>query len=138
MKRAVALIVVVLILLTCTSTAFAATTSNHYIIRFGAMISSPSSGTVRVDFNVHGRDYMSSIGASSIVLYENGSPVKTFSMYDPLYATDLYTTNTDIFYGHVTYPANSGSTYSAVVSLFASDGSGSGFETCITGDVIIP
>lgn len=138
MKKAVSIILVCTILLMFSVTAFAAMESNAYIARYGAQISNPSSGVVRVDFNVYATDYMSSLGASSIVLYENGVPVKTFSMYDPLYTAAMVTTNDDWFYGHVTYSANSGSTYTAIVSVFASDGYGSGSESCSAGSVYIP
>ena len=138
MKKAVALILVIFFLLTASTAAFAATESNAYITRYGALISSPSSGSVKVSFNVVGTDYMSSIGARTIVLYENGTPVKTFSMYNPAYAPNMYTTNDDIFIGYVTYPANSGSSYFAIVTVFASDGTGTGTETCSTNSITIP
>ncbi len=138
MKKAVALIIVCAIFLMLSATAFAAIESNAYIDRYGAAISNPSSGVVRIDFNVYGTDYMSSLGATKIELYKDGSKVKTFSMYDPLYAGAMVTTNDDWFYGHVTYSANSGSTYTAFVTVFASDGSGTGTESCWTGSVYIP
>lgn len=138
MKKAVSLILVCLFLLSLSSGALAATESNAYISRYGAQISITSSGAVRVDFNVYGTDYMNTLGASSIVLYENGLPVKTFSMYDPLYASSLITTNDDWFYGHVTHSANSGSTYIALVTVFASDGTGTGTEACYTGSIMAP
>ena len=138
MKKAVALVLACLVLLSFSSTAFALKESNAYISRYSALISNPSSGVVRVDFYVYGTGTMSSLGASSIVLYENGVPVKTFSMYDPLYASTMVTTNEDWFYGYVTYSANSGSTYTAYVTVFASDGYGSGSESCTAGSVYIP
>lgn len=138
MKKTVPLILVCTILLMFSVTAFAAMESNAYIASYGAQISNPSSGVVRVDFNVYTTDYMSSLGASSIVLFENGVFAKSFSMNDPLYAAALVTTNNDWFYGHVTYPANSGSTYTAIVTVFATDGNGSGSESCSAGSVYIP
>ena len=139
MKKAAAFILVCVLLLQVFSiSAFAATESNAYISRYSAYISNPSNGVVRVDFSVTGTGYMSVIGASYVDLYENGSLVKTFSMYNALYAPTMVTYNDYNFYGYVTYSANPGSSYYAVVTLYASNSYGSGTENCTTGTVVIP
>ena len=93
---------------------------------------------MRVDFSVRGTGYMDVLGASYIDLYENGTLVKTFSMYNSLYAPTMVTNNAFVFYGYVTYSASPGSSYYAVVTLYASNSYGSGTESCTTGTVIIP
>ena len=139
MKKAAALILVCILLLQVFSiSAFAATESNAYISRYSAYISNPSNGVVRVDFSVRGTGYMDVLGASYIDLYENGTLVKTFSMYNSLYAPTMVTNNAFVFYGYVTYSASPGSSYYAVVTLYASNSYGSGTESCTTGTVIIP
>ena len=139
MKKTAALILVCILFLQIFSvSAFAATESNAYISRYSAYISNPSNGVVRVDFSVKGTGYMDVLGASYIDLYENGTLVKTFSMYNSLYAPTMVTNNAFTFYGYVTYSANPGSTYYAVVTLYAANSSGSGTENCTTGTVVIP
>ena len=118
--------------------AFAATESNKYISAYGASITNPSGNVVRINFNVTGTNYMSSLGASTIELYENGSLVKTFSRYNPAYTSSMVTTNALYFYSHVTYSGSSGCTYYAIVNVFASDGSGTGTESCSTGSITLP
>lgn len=139
MKKIAAIVLAcVLFLQVFSISAFAATESNAYISRYSAYISNPSNGVVRVDFSVTGTGYMSVIGASYIDLYENGSLIKTFSMYNSLYAPSMVTNNTFVFSSYVTYSANPGSSYYAVVTLYASNSSGSGTENCTTGTVTIP
>lgn len=139
MKKAAAFILVCVLLLQVFSiSAFAATESNAYISRYSAYISNPSNGVVRVDFSVRGTGYMDVLGASYIDLYENGTLVKTFSMYNALYAPTMVTNNAFVFYGYVTYSANPGSTYYAVVTAYAANSYGSGTESCTTGSVTIP
>lgn len=139
MKKAAAFIFVCVLLLQVFSiSAFAATESNAYISRYSAYISNPSNGVVRVDFSVRGTGYMDVLGASYIDLYENGTLVKTFSMYNALYAPTMVTNNAFVFYGYVTYSANPGSTYYAVVTAYAANSYGSGTESCTTGSVTIP
>ena len=139
MKKVAAFILVcVLFLQVFSISAFAATESNAYISRYSAYISNPSNGVVRVDFSVRGTGYMDVLGASYIDLYENGTLVKTFSMYNALYAPTMVTNNAFVFYGYVTYSANPGSTYYAVVTAYAANSYGSGTESCTTGTVIIP
>lgn len=139
MKKTAALILVCIIFLQVFSPiSFAATESNAYITAYGASISKSSTTTLRIDFSVAATNVMGSLGASTITLYKDGSPVKTFSRYNPLYTAYMVTTNTDVFYGHVTYTNASAGTYYAVVSVFASNETGSGSEGCTTGTITIP
>lgn len=137
-KTAVLVLVCILFLQSFSISAFAGTESNAYISRYSASISNPSNGVVRVNFSVTGTGLMNVLGASYIDLYENGTLVNSFSMYNPLYASSMVTYNDVEFSNHITYPANPGSTYYAVVTLYAANGYGSGTESCATGIVIIP
>ena len=139
MKKAVALVLVLtLFLLSFAVTAFAATESNPYISSYSAAISNPSGKTVRVDFSVFGTGYMSSLGANTIYLYEDGTLIKAFVKSNPLYAPTMVTSNAYYYYGYVTYTGKSGSTYYAEVHCFATNASGTGTETCSTNSITIP
>lgn len=137
-KRFIMILVCILLIQSFTPIAYAATQSNKYISKYGAGISNPSNGVVRIDFNVYGTGLMSSIGASSIDLYENGSLVKCFSSTNPIYYSSMVSTSAYSKIGYVTYTANPGSTYYAVVSVFSSNSTGTGTETCTTGSITIP
>lgn len=139
MKKSAALILVFIIILQVFSPiSFAATESNAYITAYGASISKPSSTTLRIDFSVAATNVMDYLGATTITLYKDGSPVKTFSRYNPLYTVYMVASNTDIIYGHVTYSNASAGSYYAVVHVFATDGTGTGTESCSTGTITIP
>ena len=140
MKKAAALILICLMLMQVASPiAFAATEANAYISAYGSSITNPSSGVIHVGFSVTGTNYMSSLGASFITLYEDGSAIKTYSRYNVSDAPYMVATNRLSFSNHVTYSsAKAGSTYYAVVTVFASDGSGTGTESCTTGSITIP
>lgn len=139
MKKTVALILCIFFILQAFSPiSFAATESNAYISEYGGGISKPSSNTVRIDFYVIATNDMDSLGASTITLYKNGSPVKTFSRYNPLYTANMVTTNSAVFFGHVTYTNAPEGTYYAAVNVFASDGTGTGTEGFTTGNITIP
>lgn len=139
MKKSAALILVFVIVLNVfPQIAFAETKSNAYITACGASISKPSSNTVRIDFNVAATDDMSCLGASTVILYKDGSPVKTFSRYDSRYTAYMVTTNSDIFYGHLSYSNASAGTYYAVVYFFATNETGTGYASYITSSITIP
>lgn len=139
MKKTVALCsVLILFLLVYTNSALAATESNKYISMYYADISNPSSGVIRVEFGVDGTSVMTMLGAQTIDLYENGVLIRSFSRYNAIDAPFMVNTNDQYCYKHVSYPANSGSTYSAVVTVFATNATGTGTETCTTGSITIP
>lgn len=139
MKKSISLLIVLILLLQVFSvSSLAATESNAYIRKYSALLSNPSSGVVQINFSVYGTALMSSLGAETIELYENGSLVKTFSRYDALYASSMATSNAYSFHGHVSYSGTSGSSYYAIVTVFASDGMGTGYESCTTGSIVLP
>ena len=139
MKKTVSLLLACVILLQLPAPgAFAATESNAFITEYGAELYSPSSDVIQVDFYLYGTDYMSSLGASMIYLYEDGALLATFSRYNPIYTSVMTTTNSYRFLGSISYPAKAGSTYYAIVSFYATNSSGTGTEGCTTNNYTIP
>ena len=79
---------------------------------------------------------MDDIGASQIILYENGTVVKTYSAYNPLYSATMFGHNRWYFYGYVYYDGNAGDTYYAFISHYAGDSTGHGTEGLTTDSVV--
>ena len=139
MKKSAALVLVFFFIFQVFSPmSFAATESNPYIDAHSASISKPSSNTVRIDFNLITTGYMDYLGANTVVLYKDGQVIKTFSRFNPLYTSSMVTTNTDVFYGHLSYTNASSGTYFAEVNFFASDEAGSGSAVFTTSTITIP
>lgn len=139
MKKTAALILAFILLFQAFSPiSFAATESNPYISEYGCGISKPSNNTVQISFYVIATDDMDTLGASRVSLYKDGSLVKTYLWNTPQYTASMVTTNNYNFYGSVTYSNASAGSYYAVVRLFASDGTGTGSESCTTSTITIP
>lgn len=138
MKKAIRILAIVLIIASLSSTAaFAAAQSNAYISYFNAAASSDGEGNVRIDFGVRGTDRMATLGASMVSIYkEDGLLVKVFYSSNELYAADMLGSNRMTFYGHVTYEGTPGQAYYAIVTVYASDGVGSGTENYLTNTVV--
>jgi hypothetical protein len=83
---------------------------------------SKSGLTITVDYSITGTGNMTSIGASSIVIYKNSSPVYTFS-YPAVSA--LRSSNTYVHSSSVRYTGTTGNTYYAVVNFYAGNSNGS-------------
>lgn len=137
-KAAASILVCILIIQVFSPVAFAATKSNAFINEYGAGLTSPSSDTIQVNFYLYGTGYMSSLGATTINLYEDGALLATFSRFNPVYTASMMTTNSYRFFGSISYPAKAGSTYYATVSFFATNSSGTGSEGCSTGNYTMP
>lgn len=90
------------------------------------------SGSITVYFSITGKNKMTSLGATRIVIYDtNGTPVKTYK-YDTTSGMMGY--NKTFHSGSVTwYGATSGSKYYAIVGYKAADSSGSDTTTYTTG-----
>lgn len=138
MKKAIRILAMVLIIVSLSSTvAFAAAQSNAYISYFNAAASSDGAGNVRIDFGVCGTDKMATIGASEVSIYTgDGLLVKVFYSSNELYTADMLGNNKLFFYGHVTYEGTAGESYYAIVTVYASDGVGSGTENYQTDTVV--
>jgi hypothetical protein len=138
MKRTLALILCLslLFVVVCMPTAFAAEESNKYISSYGSAITTEGNGRIKINFNTFGTGYMDDIGSTGIVLYENGSVVKTYSGYNPLYASTMLGHNTYYFYGYVYYDGTAGNSYYAVIVHYAGNSSGHGTEASVTSTVV--
>lgn len=128
----------IMFVMLCSPIAFANEESNKYISTYGASASLPSSGTLRIEFLVLGTGLMSSIGASTIVIYKNGAAYYTFYSSNPAYNAKMVKYNA--YYnidGYVTFPVSAGNTYYAEVTFFATDSTGTGTEACFTNSVTV-
>ena len=139
MKKTAALFLVFIIIFQGFSPfSYAATESNPYFDAYSSSIGNPSGNTLQIDFNIITTDYMDYLGASTAILYKDGSPLKTYSRYNPLYTSSMVTTNTDVFYGHLSYSNAPAGTYYAEVTFFATNGTGSGSAIFTTSTITIP
>jgi hypothetical protein len=138
MKRTLALILCLSLLFVaaCMPTAFAATESNKYISSYSSAITLEGNGKIKINFSTFGTDYMDDIGATTILLYENGTIVKTYSAYNPLYSSTMLAHTRYYFYGYVYYDGTVGDTYYAVIVHYAGDSTGHGTEVSATADVV--
>lgn len=128
MKKLVCAVLCTLMVISVMITpAFAAMESNAYIESYSAQITLKGNGKIRVDFGTHGTGTMDVIGAETILLYENGSLVRTYSKDNLLYSSMLVGTNRWYFYGGVDYNGVAGRTYYAEVKHYAEDSTGSGY-----------
>jgi hypothetical protein len=109
----------------------AAARASDYIETYSASISR-SGTTVTVNYAIIGTGSMTSIGASSIVIYRNGVSVATFS-YPTVSA--LRSSNTFTHDSNVYYTGTSGNTYYAVITFYAGNSSGSDTRTITTSSV---
>ena len=90
--------------------------ASKYILLYGASVVADGNGKVSVWYDITGTGTMDQIGSTSIVIYENGSSVKTFySSTTP----SMMTTNKLYHGGSVTYSGVAGKTYYAIVYFWA-------------------
>lgn len=100
--------------------------ASDYLNSYNAYIYAPGSGFIQVWFTVTGNDYMDTIGALSIKIYEstdnvNWSWVKTYN-YD---STPGMLDYNDYYHsGHVDYQGVAGRYYKAYVCIWAGEGDG--------------
>ena len=138
MKRTLALILCLSLLFVaaCMPTAFAAEESNKYISSYSSAITLEVNGKIKINFSTFGTNYMDDIGASTILLYENGTFVKSYSAYNALYSSTMFGHSTYYFYGYVYYNGTAGNSYYAVIVHYAGDSTGHGTEGSITATVV--
>jgi len=113
--RLAALMLIVVLCLGLSAPIAQARASN-YIAAYGAYMNADGSGKVSVWYDVTGTGMMEEIGSTSIVIYENGSIVKTFySSSTP----SMMTKNKAIHGGSVSYNGVAGRSYYAIVYVWA-------------------
>lgn len=113
------------------------TRSSAYIMRTSAILTAgTSNGKIQVNYNITGRDVMTTIGASKIVVYRSNGTV--YATYNGSVANGLLVQNSPMASGTQTIYGVSGTTYYCKVTLYAGDSSGSDSRTIITGTVTAP
>ena len=90
--------------------------ASNYIFSYGASMVADGNGKVSVWFDITGTGTMDEIGSTTIIVYENGVAVKTFS-----YSTtpSMMTYNKHIHGSSVTYQGVAGRSYYALVIFWA-------------------
>lgn len=108
------------------SFAFAATLrASKYISSYNAVISPAGGGDITVECSVVGTGQMKTLGIQSVKIYNvNGRNVATYSYTMPGYEY-LMGSDTGFKAASVTHSGISGRSYYAVITFYASDGSGS-------------
>lgn len=108
------------------SFAFAATLrASKYISSYNAVISPAGDGNITVECSVVGTGQMKTLGIQSIKIYSgNGVKLTTYSYTTPGYEY-LMGSDTGFKAASITYSGVSGRSYYAIITFYASDGSGS-------------
>ena len=137
MKRTLRLIVTLVLILAMvgSSTAYAAVESNAYISSFGAAAYSNGDGTITIDFTVSGTGKMEDIGASQIYIYTSGGQLVRGIYYTSPKYSNMMTHNTSFHYSYVTIALTPGTSYYAVVTLYAGKDGGYGTQNYVTNTV---
>ena len=122
---------IILISAVLSTTAVAAESrASTYFSDYDASVSTSSSGTVTIRFDVTGMSSITQIGALSISLYKaDGTYVKTFnsSTY-----TNMLASGTGSHSSSVIHLGEAGQSYYAVVTFYAKNSSGSDTVTYTT------
>lgn len=134
-KKIITIIITLVVVLSLSVNAFAdyLPLSNPNIAITSGYISKAGNGKINIFFDVTATGKMVTLGAESIALYKsNGS-----------YVTTLYSSNYDNMLGSnaawysssVSYSAESGQTYYAIITFYADSGSVSSTATYTTASV---
>lgn len=126
-------IAIILICSLFTSFALAVTLrASKYITGYNAIISPAGDGDITVECSVIGTGRMKTIGIQSVKIYNvNGTNVATYSHTTPGYEY-LMGSDTGFKSASITHSGISGRSYYAVVTFYASDGSGSDSKSYTT------
>lgn len=105
--------------------AFAVTRASDQIRRYDITVTKVSSGKIAIDFSVDGKSRMDRIGASSIIVYENGAVVASYDADGTGMSVrrSTYHANTIYFNG------TAGTRYKVEVTVFAEDADGTDYRT---------
>ena len=97
---------------------------SYYINTYVAYVTASTSGKVLITFEITAPRTMSEIGSTTIMVYENGSHVKTYSHSS---TSGMMAYNKGIHGNYITHQGTVGKTYNATV-IFRSGITGSGFD----------
>lgn len=117
-KRAARVFSLVLAILLCLGilSTVASAEGSAYISNYVTNMAAGSSGKVTVWYQITGTEQMDEIGAIKIVIYENGTQVKTYKYTD---TAGMMSYNIGIHGGGITYSGIVGKTYYAHVTYQA-------------------
>ena len=105
--------------------AFAVTRASDQIRRYDITVTKASSGKIAIDFSVDGTSRMDRIGASSIIVYENGAVVASYDADDTGMSVRRST-----YHAHTIYfNGTAGTRYQVEVTVFAEDADGTDYRT---------
>jgi len=105
--------------------AFAGTQASAQIDSYEIIAARVSKGRIGIDFSIDGTGRMDRIGASSIIVYENGTIVASYNADDTGMSVQgsTYHANTIYFNG------TEGTRYQIEVTVFAEDANGTDYRT---------
>lgn len=105
--------------------AFAAVKASGQIDVYDISVTKVSRGKIAIEFSVDGTGRMDRIGASSIIVYENGTVVASYDADDTGMSVrrSTYHANTIYFNG------TAGTRYKVEVTVFAEDADGTDYRT---------
>ena len=135
-KKIVSAILACMIIAVCLSPmASAAQESNAFISSYSGGTYADGNGVVTVDFDLVGKGTLKNIGASTIYLYENGSPVMYVSYLSSSYSY-IMGHNRANYGASVSYNGHAGRTYYAIITFYGGDGTSYDTETMQTGSIV--
>lgn len=110
------------------------TRSSRYILSTHAAVTAMGGGTIRITYSVTAYYSIDELGACQINLYKsNGQLMKTY--YSSAYAS-MMGYNTFSHNGYVTYPGTPGTSYYAIITYYAQDGSIGEYKSLTTNTTI--
>lgn len=133
MKKVCSLFLTAILTITCLcAPASAVTRASLYLDTYSASLSTGSaSGELKLNFNLIATGKMTSLGVEKIVIYKaNGTEAATI---DGTTRNGLLISNSSRFKTSYTYTGTPGTSYYAVVTFYAGDGSGSDSKDYTTG-----
>lgn len=95
------------------------------------------SGQLNITYSVWGKNEMTKIGVSKIEIYKSTNSYATFTVFGDT-QNGLLATSTSYHSGVYTYTGNPGTSYYAVVTVYASNSSGTDTRTITTSTVTAP
>lgn len=105
--------------------AFAATRASTRIDSYEITVARVSKGRIGIEFSVDGTDRMNRIGASSIIVYENGTVVASYDADD----TGMSVQRAAFHRGGIYFNGTAGTRYQVEVTVFAEDADGTDYRT---------
>jgi hypothetical protein len=118
------------------SASDASTNASDYLSIYSATVVAESNGRIAVWFDVNATRVMDLVGASNIVIQTNNGGVWTgVATYFGSSANGMLAPNTYSHTGYITYQGSSGKQYRALVTVYASNSSGSDSRTITTNTV---